>query len=151
MKEEDFALLHHLQHAPAIFQAVVAGARDVRVTVVGDQVFASEFDIEQMNHIDYRVALNEITCRPHELSPSFVKQILRFMDTLGLEYGGLDFRLTRDGRYVFFEINPDGEFIYLEDRTGQPIAAAMANHLRTGKPARPARHQAGGANARKLP
>jgi len=137
LKEEDFAMLHNLRHAPVIFQSVVTGIRDVRVTVVGDRVFASEFDIEQLNHVDYRMALTEIPCRPHELPANLEKEILAFMDTLGLEYGGLDFRLTQDGRYVFFEINPDGEFIYLEDRTGQPIAAAMADHLKAGKPARP--------------
>jgi glutathione synthase/RimK-type ligase-like ATP-grasp enzyme len=66
------------------------------------------------------------------------------MTTLGLEYGGIDFRLTPDGQYIFFEINTAGEFLYLEDRTGQPIADTMAAHLAGGKPARPAVKAANG-------
>ena len=53
------------------------------------------------------------------------------------KYGGIDFRLTSDGRYVFFEINTAGEFMYLEDRTGQPLSEAMAAHLALGTPAHP--------------
>jgi len=61
--------------------------------------------------------------------------VLAFMKRLGLEYGGIDFRLTADLEYVFFEVNTTGEFLYVEDRTGQPISAAMAAHLAEGKPA----------------
>jgi len=139
LTEEDFSVLHNLRHAPVIFQAVVPGIRDVRVTVIGETVFATEFDIEQLDNVDYRMAMTEIPCRPHELPPELKQTILAFMNTLGLEYGGIDFRLTRDGQYIFFEINPDGEFMYLEDRTGQPIAAAMADHLSVATATRPGR------------
>ena len=48
------------------------------------------------------------------------------MRRLGLVYGAIDLRLTGDGRYVFLEINPAGQFLYVEEQTGQPIAAALA-------------------------
>jgi glutathione synthase/RimK-type ligase-like ATP-grasp enzyme len=51
------------------------------------------------------------------------------MQMLGLEYGAIDLRLTREGRYVFFEINPAGEFLYIEEMTGQKISATLASHL----------------------
>ena len=139
LREEDFPVLHNLRHAPVIFQSVVPGIRDVRVTVIGERVFATEFDIEHLDNVDYRMAMTEIPCLPHELPSELEQGILAFMNTLGLEYGGIDFRLTRDGEYVFFEINPDGEFMYLEDRTGQPIAAAIADHLSAAKATRPGR------------
>lgn len=137
LKEEDLALIANLQHAPVIFQPLVPGIRDVRVTVIGEHIFATEFDIEQLDDIDYRTHMMDIPCRPHQLPAELEAKIQRFMTTLGLEYGGIDFRLTPDGNYVFFEINTAGEFLYLEDRTAQPIAAAMALHLAGGRPARP--------------
>jgi hypothetical protein len=42
-------------------------------------------------------------------------------------------RLTDDGRYVFLEVNPAGQFLYVENATGQPISAALAAHLAEGK------------------
>lgn len=136
LRDEDLAMLPNLRHAPVIFQTLVPGIRDVRVTVIGERVFATEFDIEQLDGVDYRSRMIEIPCRPHELTPELETKILALMEKLGLEFGGIDFRVTPDGEYVFFEINPDGEFMYLEDRTGQPIAEAMADHLRAGKPSR---------------
>ena len=54
------------------------------------------------------------------------------MRRLGLIYGAIDLRLTADGRYVFLEINPAGQFLYVEQQTGQPIAAALAARLAAG-------------------
>ena len=130
-------MLDNLRLAPVIFQAVVPGTRDVRVTVVGDKIFATEFDIERLDGFDYRMRLGEIPCRPHELPAELETRVRGFMSRLALEYGGIDFRLTRDQEYVFFEINTAGEFMYVEDRTGEPIAEAMAAHLAGGKPAYP--------------
>ena len=133
LREEDLALLDNLRHAPVIFQPVVPGIRDVRVTAIGPHIFATEFDIEKMNDVDYRMRMQEIPCRPHELPPALEAQVRSFMAHLGLQYGGIDFRLTPEGQYVFFEINTAGEFLYVEDRTGQPISEAMAAHLAAGR------------------
>jgi glutathione synthase/RimK-type ligase-like ATP-grasp enzyme len=136
LREQDLAFLHNLRHAPVIFQSVVPGIRDIRVTVVGDDLFASEFDIERMEEVDHRMCLNEIPCRPHRLPHEIEGRVRSFMSALTLEYGGVDFRLTPDGQYVFFEVNTAGEFLYLESRTDQPISHAMAAHLARGKSAR---------------
>ena len=133
--EQDMAGLENLRLAPAIFQRYVSGVRDLRVTVVGDEIFATEFDIEGMDATDYRVKMQEIPIRPHCLPAHLEERIRLYMKRLGLEYGALDFRLTAEGEYVFFEINTAGEFLYVEDRTGQAIAAAVAAHLVGGKPA----------------
>jgi glutathione synthase/RimK-type ligase-like ATP-grasp enzyme len=137
LREEDLAMLDNIRHAPVIFQPVVPGIRDVRVTIIGHQIIASEFDIENMEGVDYRMRMGEIPCRPHELPSTVASRVRGFMARLGLEYGGIDLRLTPEGQYVFFEINTAGEFLYVEDRTGQPISAAMAAHLATGQASHP--------------
>jgi hypothetical protein len=38
-------------------------------------------------------------------------------------------RLTPDGRYVFLEVNPAGQWLFIEGRTGQPISAGLAQTL----------------------
>ena len=81
--------------------------------------------------------LGTLPCRSHDLPADVTRQVAALMRTLGLEYGGLDFRLTAEGEYVFFEINTAGEFMYLQERTGQPLAEAMAAHLAAGAPPPP--------------
>jgi glutathione synthase/RimK-type ligase-like ATP-grasp enzyme len=139
LRQEDLVQLENLRFAPVIFQDVVPGIRDIRVTAIGERLFAAEFDLERVDEVDYRTRLGEIACRPHTLPTEMEGRIHALMESLALEYGGIDFRLTPDGDYVFFEINTAGEFLFLEDRTGQPISDAMAAHLAGGKAAHPGR------------
>jgi hypothetical protein len=46
-----------------------------------------------------------------------------------LQYGAVDMRLRPDGQYVFLEINPAGQWLFVEEATGQPIAEALARLL----------------------
>ena len=133
LKAEDLNFIRNVQYAPVIFQTLVPGNRDIRVTVIGEKIFATEFIIHDENIIDYRLVMRPESCRPHKLPEEMLDKLYRFMCALGLEYGGIDFRLTPEGEYVFFEINTAGEFMYLQELTGQPIADAMADHLSRGK------------------
>ncbi|MGH8968272.1 MAG: hypothetical protein ACRDXB_23505, partial [Actinomycetes bacterium] len=48
---------------------------------------------------------------------------------LGLVAGAADLACDVDGRWVFFETNQSGEWGWLTQETGLPIAAAMADEL----------------------
>jgi hypothetical protein len=37
--------------------------------------------------------------------------------------------ITPDGKYVFFEINPNGQYLWIEDITKAPISEAIADLL----------------------
>ena len=130
--QAELDLLDHIRHAPVIFQTFVPGVEDVRVTVIGERLFATAFDLSEARTVDHRVDLTTLPCAPHQLPASVEATIRSFMELLQLEYGAVDLRRTPEGDYVFFEVNPAGEFVYLEDRTGQPLSAAMADHLAAG-------------------
>jgi hypothetical protein len=49
-----------------------------------------------------------------------------YMKRLGLAYGAVDMRRTPDGDYVFLEINPSGQWLFVEQGSGQGITAALA-------------------------
>jgi biotin carboxylase len=51
------------------------------------------------------------------------------MNELGLVFGTVDLRVTDDNEYVFLEVNPQGQFLYVEILTGMPITAALAEFL----------------------
>ncbi len=57
------------------------------------------------------------------------------MGTLRLRYGALDFAVDGADRWWFLEVNPNGQWLWIEQATGQPIAAAVAVALSSIRPA----------------
>jgi glutathione synthase/RimK-type ligase-like ATP-grasp enzyme len=118
-----------IAHAPVIFQKHVPAVADLRVTAVGGRFFAAATDVRNAEYPqDVRMNLGA-KYAAHDLPPEVRAKLSALMDRLGLVYGAIDLRLTPEGRYVFLEINPAGQFLYIERATGQPIAAALADVL----------------------
>ncbi|MEV6228726.1 MvdC/MvdD family ATP grasp protein [Saccharopolyspora shandongensis] len=127
--DADRAALPDLPLAPTIFQEEITGPSDVRVTVVGDQLFAARIDTaEGRSDLDSRLDL-DAPCHPHALPPEVRERLLGLMRALGLRFGTVDLKITEQGEHVFFEVNPQGQFLYIEILTGLGISAAMAGLL----------------------
>lgn len=129
---DDLEDLGGLALAPVIFQENVVKSSDIRVTVVGTDVFAAEILSQgrESSSVDWRATDDpELEHRPHQLPSSLARQCLSLVSNLGLAFGALDFALTPDGTYVFFEINPNGEWLWLEDQLGLPISDRIAAWL----------------------
>lgn len=134
LKREELPLLENLRVAPVIFQALIPGVADLRVTVIGSDLFAAAVDLRKMEYkLDVR--LNQQAYERHDLPPVVAEKLLMLMRRLGLEYGAIDLRLTPDGEYVFFEVNPAGQFLFVEHACELPISAALAAHLAKGRTA----------------
>lgn len=134
VRAEEEALADHVRLAPVIFQRYIPAIFDLRITAIGSQLFAAEAHAQQGDYpVDVRVNRN-IVYQPHRLPPDVERKLLALMGGLGLEYGAIDMRLTPDGDYIFLEVNPAGQFLYVERAAGIPIAAALAHHLARGVP-----------------
>src|SRR5262249_32165030 len=130
LRTDELDLLHLVRHAPVIFQQYVPAVYDLRVTIVGSSVFPAAIHSQDTAYpVDCRIDIAHARIDPVELPVELEKQLLELTRRLGLVYGAVDLRLTPDGPYVFLEINPAGQFLYIEAATGQPIAAAMAAEL----------------------
>ena len=129
MRTEDVSFAENIRLTPVIFQCFVEAVADLRVTVIGDEVFAAAADARQGEYpVDFRFNTN-LKWEPHTLPPSVEDKLRQLMRRLGLEYGAIDLRLTPEGQYIFLEINPAGQFLWIELETGQKISAALAAHL----------------------
>src|SRR5207244_3359434 len=101
---------------PVIFQADVPKRVEVRVTVVGEQLFAVEIDSQRTNRTRHdwrRFDANRTPYRRHNLPPAVQQACLRMVERLELRTGSLDLILTPDGRYVFLELNPGGRYDWI--------------------------------------
>lgn len=109
---------------PVQFQAFVPGV-NVRVHVVGEAIFATEIDSAA---IDYRYGDRDghtTVMRPVELPHDIAKTCIVLTSRLGLKMSGIDLKLTPDGDYYCFEVNPSPAYSYFEELGGQPISAAL--------------------------
>jgi MvdD family ATP-grasp ribosomal peptide maturase len=130
---EDLHDLDGLRLCPMTFQEDIPKALELRVTIVGNRVFTASIDsqLSEWGKNDWRrdgVALLD-KWEDYNLPDEVQEKLLKFMDYLGLNYGAIDMILTPDGRHVFLEINPAGEFFWLEDCPGLPISKAIADLL----------------------
>ncbi|MEU5978535.1 ATP-grasp ribosomal peptide maturase, partial [Streptomyces sp. NPDC047315] len=116
---------------PHLFQEAVDKVADIRVAVVGDRMFASRVTIHG-DHLDWRWDYDRIAFAPVEVPDSVRYGIRRFMSALGLVFGAFDFGLDHDGRWWMYEINPNGQWAFVDLPTRTAIAAALADVLEKG-------------------
>jgi hypothetical protein len=114
---------------PTIFQQRIVGPADVRATVVGSQIFSACILMGSGRAgVDSRLDA-DAPCTPYQLPSDVESAILRLMDELGLVFGTIDLKVADNGDHVFLEINPQGQFLYIEILTGLPISNALADFL----------------------
>lgn len=133
VKPEDLADLSGLSLCPMTFQEMIPKALELRTTVVGRRVMSASIASQASARAahDWRRDGQRMIqdWQPYELPRDVEEKILRLMDYFGLNYGAIDIIVTPDGRHVFLEINPVGEFFWLEHYPGLPIADAIADVL----------------------
>jgi|RhiMetdeSRZDD1v2_1073273.scaffolds.fasta_scaffold15171_10 MvdD-like protein with pre-ATP grasp domain/ribosomal protein S6-L-glutamate ligase RimK-like protein len=135
VSKRDAGYAHSVRYCPIIFQAYVPKRFELRITVVGQQVFAAEIHSQHTNHTRHdwrRYDLDETPYFSHELPPDVAQRCIQLVQELGLCYGAIDMVLTPDDRYVFLEINPSGQYLWIEQLTGLPITDALCDLLMAG-------------------
>ncbi|HEU4507554.1 MAG TPA: hypothetical protein VFR78_04895 [Pyrinomonadaceae bacterium] len=135
VKPEDLADLSGLSLCPATFQELLPKSLELRVTVVGQRVMSAALDSKvsaRAAHDWRRDGVRMIQdWQPYQLPLEIEDKILRLMDYFSLNYSAIDIILTPDGRHVFLELNPSGEFFWLEHSPGLRISEAIADLLLT--------------------
>ena len=113
-----------------IFQEYVPGAVDLRVTMIDGTPFAAAIHSQDTPYkVDYRMHMDETIVEPYSLPQEIVARLRLLMQRLGLVYGAIDLRVTPDERFIFFEVNPSGQWLFIEERTGLPITETFVQLL----------------------
>lgn len=121
-----------LAAAPAIYQQLIPKSCDVRVTVVGEKLFGCRIDSQDSTAggVDWRAAgYRSLTHVPLELPERIRSLCCAITRAFGLHMAGIDLIQRPDGSFVFLEINAAGQWAWVEEMTGLPIAAAIAEQL----------------------
>lgn len=111
---------------PHLFQAQVDKEADLRVLIVGRRVFAVRID---SGLLDWRKDYGALTYSVVDLPDHLEKVLLAYLDHLGLVSGSFDLALGRDGEHYWLELNPNGQWGWLEEKSGLEMSAAYADLL----------------------
>jgi len=118
--------------APIMGQEYVQKELELRITFVNGQIFPCAIysqDCERTKHDWRRYDFKNVRHEPCKITGDLKKKITELMALFGLSYGAIDMIITPKGEYVFLEVNPSGQWGWIEYLTGLPISQAIASTL----------------------
>ncbi len=122
------AMPEEVQVAPVIFQQRLWPKEDYRVTIAGSRVFAAKIRQDAKRPLDWRATSEPPGFERAKLPRKVASRLLALLETLGLRFGAIDL-CKMDGDFFFLEVNPNGEWGWLETSLGLPIADAIVDEL----------------------
>ena len=111
--------------SPAIYQEYIEGERHVRLNCFGSDLQAA---LIETSALDWRPDLN-VPISPWGVPADLRARVAEVLDRLDLRMGIIDLKLTPEGEPVWLEVNPQGQFLFLEPLLGMPLAERFAEFL----------------------
>lgn len=111
--------------APAIYQEYIQGSDHLRLNCFGAHSYAARIHTDDL---DWRANLN-VPIESYAVPRSLHKTVRSVLDLLRLEMGIIDLKLTPEGEPVWLEVNPQGQFLFLDAFTDLKLAEKFADYL----------------------
>ncbi|MFX0141485.1 MAG: hypothetical protein ACFFDN_48050 [Candidatus Hodarchaeota archaeon] len=126
IKKEELSL------SPVIFQEYLKQKIDYRVTVVGDTCFSVRIEFKNNKiPVDWRTYKNNIRFKKTDLPSDIINKCIKLVKYFSLNFGAIDLVESKDDFY-FLEINPNGEWGWLQTEANLPIAETIVQYLARG-------------------
>jgi glutathione synthase/RimK-type ligase-like ATP-grasp enzyme len=116
-----------IRNCPLIFQEPIPKAFELRATVVENQCFTVRLNSQDVPgaEVDWRQAPYKVHHEVFQLPETVAQKCVQMTRESGLHFSAFDLIVTPEGKYVFLEHNPNGQFAWLEELTGIPIGGAL--------------------------
>jgi hypothetical protein len=123
--------------APCQFQEYISKSHELRVTVVGRRVFAVHIDSQGRPEtaVDFRRDQDAVSYVPGRLPSGIANRLQEMLRRCRLSFGAFDLVVSTRGDVLFLELNPMGQWLWLEQRLGLDISGAIARLLIGSDPA----------------
>lgn len=119
---------------PMIFQEHIEKQFDIRVTVVGNNVFSTAIHSQDYEEtaLDWRLSdHHKISLKHRAINlPTHIEDLCRVITKkFNLKYSAIDLILAKNKEYYFLELNPNGQWAWIEQIAGHPIRDAIIDEL----------------------
>ncbi|WP_196140955.1 MvdC/MvdD family ATP grasp protein [Aliikangiella sp. G2MR2-5] len=131
VKETFPKYIEHIPECPTLLQQKIEREVELRVTIVGEKIFAAAvIPNEQTFEVDIRASnLRELSYCLYQLPETVQQNLLKLMKSLGLTFATIDMIVDKQGRHVFIELNIGGQWGWIEGFTGMEISKEIAMWL----------------------
>ncbi|WP_031487737.1 ATP-grasp domain-containing protein [Streptomyces bicolor] len=114
---------------PAIYQEYIEGDEHIRLNCFGDRMYAA---LLKTDKLDWRADLT-IPISTWPVPDEMGEKVITVLRRLGLRMGIIDIKLTPSGEPVWLEVNPQGQFLFLEPILKIPLADYFLDFLLSEK------------------
>lgn len=123
--------IERIVNCPVYLQHQIEKQFDIRITVVGNTVYAASIHSQgnEESIVDWRKSISPLDHSRIDLPDHIVSKCLALTKKLNLNFGAIDMILNKEGEYIFLEINPNGQWAWIENRLQYPISEAITNIL----------------------
>lgn len=129
LKRNDF---DSVKTTATYFQEFIEKAYDIRIVVVESSIFSVKIESQEFieSSTDFRAtSYKNLKHSIIDLPAPLKKYLLKLVKSFGLVHAEIDMCVTKDDQYIFFEINPNGQWLWLELQTDIKISDAFVNAL----------------------
>lgn len=114
---------------PAIYQEYIEKEYELRVTVVENEIFAASVDSQSFNEAQIDWRRKKMKFEKYNLPEALKNKCRMMLKHLNLSFGAFDFIKATNGDYYFLEVNPNGQWVWIEKDTGLPISESIIKFL----------------------
>ncbi len=116
---------------PWFVENEISAHKDVTVVFVRGSLFAYSLQRDFLEHsVDWRRFSSPAQKWEAHLLPDPMQEAVRgYMEALRLDYGRLDFLLDAENRYWFCEVNPNGQFAWLDLDDERGLLSSVAEEI----------------------
>jgi glutathione synthase/RimK-type ligase-like ATP-grasp enzyme len=120
-----------INSCPNFLQSHISKKGDVRVTMVGNKAFATMIHSQEKTKtkVDWRKSEESLKHTRIELPSDIKVKCVQLLKNLNLRFGAIDFVLDKNEEFTFLEINPNGQWAWIEKLTGYKISNEITNLL----------------------
>lgn len=131
---EQFEDSDRIESFPIFIQNNIHKKYDLRCTVIGDEVYTAQIhsQIIKDSEIDWRRSQDILEHQKHELPYEIKRKCLELNKRLNLNFSAIDLILDQDENYIFLEINPNGQWAWIEKRLEFPLSKRIVDLLIEG-------------------
>lgn len=122
LSEDKVGQLQSIRVCPTILQECIDVEKDFRITVIGSKLFAFELaKTGGVQALDWRSLPDKnLIPKDAELPKDVAGDCLRLVQSFNLPFSTMDVVLSREGEYFFLDLNPNGQWLWLElDQRGE--------------------------------
>jgi hypothetical protein len=134
VRESDLATLDDLPASPTLFQEYIEKSLDVRITAVDGHIHAVTLAAREPDgtqRCDVRRNNMEDVKYEEIVLPGDIAQKVRIlMRRYGLRFAAIDMAIGKDRMWYFLEVNPNGQWAWLDLAAGTDIAGSFTKVFR---------------------